>query len=74
MRNLVPAYTVEEQQQALLLAQEELFSYGFTSAVNAGTTVQGLENFKALYESGELKLRTYPMVMLTNDLTSAEAD
>lgn len=73
VRNLVPAYTVEEQQ-ALLLAQEELFSYGFTSAVNAGTTVQGLENFKALYESGELKLRTYPMVMLTNDLTSAEAD
>ena len=74
VRDLVPAYTVEEQQQALLLAQEQLFSYGFTSAVNAGTTVQGLENFKALYESGEMKLRTYPMIMLTTDLTSPEAE
>ena len=27
VRDLVPAYTVEEQQQALLLAQEQLFSY-----------------------------------------------
>ena len=74
VRDLVPAYTVEEQQQALLLAQEQLFSYGFTSAVNAGTTVQGLENFKALYESGEMKLRTYHMIMLTTDLTSPEAE
>ena len=74
VRDLVPAYTVEEQHQALLLAQEQLFSYGFTSAVNAGTTVQGLENFKALYESGEMKLRTYPMIMLTTDLTSPEAE
>ena len=74
VRDLVPAYTVEQEQQALLLAQEQLFSYGFTSAVNAGTTVQGLENFKALYESGEMKLRTYPMIMLTTDLTSPEAE
>ncbi|MGN8897787.1 amidohydrolase family protein [Flavonifractor sp. HCP28S3_F3] len=74
VRDLVPSYTVEEQQQALLLAQDHLFSYGFTSAVNAGTTVQGLKNFEALYESGQMKLRTYPMIMLTNDLTSAEAE
>ena len=52
VRDLVPSYTVEEQQQALLLAQDHLFRYGFTSAVNAGTTVQGLKNFEALYESG----------------------
>ena len=71
---LLPAYSIEQEQQALLLAQEQLFSYGFTSAVNAGTTVQGLENFKALYESGEMKLRTYPMIMLTTDLTSPEAE
>ena len=74
VRDLVPTYTVEQQQQALLLAQEQLFSYGFTSAVNAGTTVQGLKNFEALYESGELKLRTYPMIMLTTDLESEEAE
>lgn len=74
VRSLVPSYTVEQQQQALLLAQDHLFSYGFTSAVNAGTSVQGLENFKALYESGEMKLRTYPMIMIGADLTTAEAD
>ena len=42
--------------------------------MNAGTTVQGLKNFEALYESGELKLRTYPMIMLTTDLESEEAE
>lgn len=74
VRDLVPSYTVEEQQQALLLAQDHLFSYGFTSAVNAGTTVQCLENLKTLYESGQMKLRTYPMIMIGADLTTAEAD
>ena len=62
---LLPAYTIEEEKQALLLAQEQLFSYGLTSAMNAGTSVQMLnEVYKPLYESGELKLRSYILMSL----------
>lgn len=62
---LLPAYSIEQEQQALLLAQEQLFSYGLTSAMNAGTSVQMLnEVYKPLYESGELKLRSYILMSL----------
>lgn len=64
---LLPSYTIEQQRQALLLAQNQIFSYGLTSAMNAGTGVTSLnEVYKYLYESGELKLRTYILMSLSS--------
>ena len=73
VEKLVPPFTVEQQRTALLSAQEQLFSYGLTSAMDAGISVGALENYKALYASGQLKLRTYPLMMLTGT-TNEEAD
>ncbi len=64
---LLPSYTIEEQKQALLLAQDQLFSYGLTSAMNAGTSVETLnEVYKPLYEDGSLKLRSYILMSLSS--------
>ncbi len=71
--HLIPAWSAEAQKNAVLMAQEELFSYGITSAMDAGTKVNYLQHYKDLYESGELKLRIYPMMML-NSTDSDEAE
>ncbi|OUQ59443.1 amidohydrolase [Flavonifractor sp. An112] len=71
---LLPAFSIEEQKQALLLAQDQLFSYGLTSAMNAGTSVETLnEVYKPLYEDGSLKLRVYILMSLSST-EGAQAD
>ena len=66
IRELIPGFTIEQQRQALLLAQDQLFSYGLTSAMNAGTSVETLnEVYKPLYENGSLKLRSYILMSLS---------
>ena len=71
--NIIPTWSEEEQKNAVLMAQEELFSYGFTSAMDAGTKVNYLQHYEDLYESGELKLRIYAMPLISST-DSAEAD
>ena len=39
IRELIPELTVEQMQEGLLKAQEQLFSYGLTSARDAGTSI-----------------------------------
>lgn len=73
VRNIIPPWSDEKLKEAATLAQEQLFSYGFTSALDAGITVHQLDLYKELYESGELKLRLYPLIMLSAT-TGAEAD
>ncbi len=63
IRELIPELTVEQMQEGLLKAQEQLFSYGLTSAMDAGNSIEVYnEVFVPLYESGELKLRVYGMI------------
>jgi len=50
VRGKIPPLTVERQKEALLLAQEELFSYGLTSSMDAGSGVNDIKNMKDLYE------------------------
>ncbi len=42
---LIPGFSIEQKREALLLAQEQLFSYGLTSAMNAGTSVEYLNRW-----------------------------
>ncbi len=71
---LIPGFSIEQKREALLLAQEQLFSYGLTSAMNAGTSVEYLnEVYKPLYENGSLKLRSYLLISLSS-LESPEAE
>jgi predicted amidohydrolase YtcJ len=57
-----PPLTAERKKEALLLAQDELFSYGLTTSMDAGSSVEDIQQMKELYESGDLKIRLYVMV------------
>ncbi|HOK49809.1 MAG TPA: amidohydrolase family protein [Sedimentibacter sp.] len=58
----IPPFTAERKKEALLLAQDELFSYGLTTSLDAGSSVEDIQQMKELYESGDLKIRLYVMV------------
>lgn len=58
----MPALSPERRYAALLKAQEELFSYGLTSLVDAGQTVENVNLMRKGYESGELRIRIYVML------------
>lgn len=64
---LIPELTLEQQKEALLKAQDQLFSYGLTSAMDAGNSIGVYQNvFGPLYESGQLKLRVHGMISLAS--------
>ncbi len=66
VREKIPDLTLEQQREGLLKAQAQLFSYGLTSAMDAGNSIEVYEQvFKPLYESGQLKLRVYGMISHT---------
>ena len=58
----IPPLTAERKKEALLLAQDELFSYGLTTSMDAGSSVEDIQQMKELYESSDLKIRLYVMV------------
>jgi len=66
VRAIIPSWTDDQLKQAAILAQEQLFSYGFTSVLDAGASVHQLDLYKEQYASGDLKLRVYPLVMLSS--------
>lgn len=70
VRSLIPPFNEERQKEALLLAQDELFSYGLTTSMDAGSGLEDIQYMKDLYESGDLKIRLYTMV---DSGSSAEA-
>lgn len=57
----IPALSERQQFMALELAQEQLFSYGITSAHDAGTGLATINKMKQLYASEDLKIRLYVM-------------
>ena len=66
IKALIPELTIEQQREGLLRAQAQLFSYGLTSAMDAGNSLEVYEQvFMPLYESGQLKLRVYGMISHT---------
>ncbi|MEL7648995.1 MAG: amidohydrolase family protein [Sedimentibacter sp.] len=62
VRSKIPALNEKRQKEALLLAQDELFSYGLTSSMDAGSGLEDIRYMKDLYETGQLKIRLYVMV------------
>lgn len=57
-----PASSDRQQIEALVLAQEQLFSLGITSARDAGTGLNTINKMKSLYDSKDLNIRLYVMV------------
>ncbi len=53
--------------QALLRAQEEMLSYGITSVMEAGATVDDLELMGEAYQAGAFKMRVRAMLLASRD-------
>ena len=59
---LIPKLSNAHKKEALLKGQAHLLSLGITSLVNAGTSVDDIENIKELYRQGKLKIRIYALI------------
>lgn len=66
VRNKITPLSTERLKEAMLLAQKEMFSFGLTTSMSAGNmtmnSVDDVQNMKALYASGDLKVRIYAMI------------
>lgn len=62
VRGKIPPLSNERKQEAMKLAQKNLFSLGITSASDAGANLEDISNYKALYDKGELDIKVYVML------------
>lgn len=58
----IPAPTLEEQKEALLLAQEKCFAVGLTTLADAGLDKQTVELIDKMQQNRDLKIRLYAML------------
>lgn len=63
----VPPMSAERRYEAYLKAQADLLSYGVTSIMDAGESLENLEILKKAYEKGDMKLRSYEMLLATTN-------
>lgn len=58
----IPTPTLEEQKEALLLAQKKCFVVGLTTLADAGLSKQTVELIDNMQQNGDLKIRLYAML------------
>jgi predicted amidohydrolase YtcJ len=69
VRRAIPEPSVDEIREALLLAGQEYYSQGVTSAAEAGVrTAEEMTAYTSLYQEGNLPLRSYLMMMIDERL------
>ncbi|MDR0425076.1 MAG: amidohydrolase [Clostridiales Family XIII bacterium] len=66
VKDQIPPISDERKSNGMLQAQDELFSYGITSLMDAGVTLENLALTKKLYESGKLKVRISEFIFATS--------
>lgn len=62
---VIPGWSEEQTMQSYLLAQDRILSYGLTTEMDAGISVSALHYYTDLYESGKLKIRSYPLLRIS---------
>jgi predicted amidohydrolase YtcJ len=62
VQKIIPALSGDREKEAILKAQDQLFSYGLTSLVDAGSDMEIINLFHELYKSGKLKVRLYSLI------------
>lgn len=66
-RTANPQPTPEETKNILLKAQEVCFSYGLTNVGDAGLSPELIDIIDDLQKKGQLKIRLYPMVSISQE-------
>src|SRR5665648_433191 len=59
LMSIIPPYEGENQLKALMKGQEHLLSYGFTSIMDAGASIEEIAAMKLLCETEKMDLRLY---------------
>lgn len=59
---IIPALSEEREKEAILKAQDQLLSYGFTSIMDAGSNMDMINLFHELYKEGKMKIRLYSLI------------
>jgi len=67
VKSIVPELSEEENEKALLMAQDDCFSVGLTSVVDAGLDKNILEAIYRLNNEKKLKMRIYAMASATGE-------
>ncbi len=62
VQKIIPALSAEREKEAILKAQSQLLSYGFTSIMDAGSNLDMINLFHDLYKEGKLKIRLYSLI------------
>ena len=62
VQKIIPALSAEREKEAILKAQSQLLSYGFTSIMDAGSNMNTIDMFHELYKEEKLKIRLYSLI------------
>ncbi|HUS79274.1 MAG TPA: amidohydrolase family protein [Patescibacteria group bacterium] len=63
-------HSVKEIEEAILKAQQGLFSVGITAQKEAGASDDMIQAYRNLHDRGDLKIRSYVMIGIHNGRTS----
>ena len=74
VRKVMPPVTRAEQRQALLAGITRAHQHGVTSIQNASGNAEELALYEDLRAAGELRLRVYSALSVTQGFTTADAD
>ncbi|MEL7655182.1 MAG: amidohydrolase family protein [Bacillota bacterium] len=62
VQKIIPTLSAEREKEAILKAQDQLLSYGFTSIMDAGSNLNTINLFHDLYKDGTMKIRLYSLI------------
>lgn len=62
VQKIIPVLSADREKEAILKAQEQLLSYGFTSIMDAGSNMSIINMYHDLYKDGDMKIRLYSLI------------
>ncbi len=62
VQKIIPILSEEREREAILKAQSQLLSYGFTSIMDAGSNLSTINLFHDLYKEEKMKIRLYSFI------------
>lgn len=62
VQKIIPTLSDDRKKEAILKAQSQLLSYGFTSIMDAGSNMEMINLYHDLYKNGTMKVRLYSLI------------
>jgi predicted amidohydrolase YtcJ len=62
VQKIIPTLSEDREKEAILKAQTQLLSYGFTSIMDAGSNMNMINMFHDLYKDGTMEIRLYSLI------------